>query len=245
MTNSTLRVLIVDDEALAADRLSRLCARLEGLEIAGVAADGKAALSLTEKVAPDVVLLDISMPELDGMALARALIMREQRPAIIFVTAHSHYAVAAFELAATDYLLKPVSLSRLDEAVGRVRNARPPLAPPPCHLTELWAPRGHAMVRLGVETLDLLEAERDYVRLHARGQAYLLRETLRNLELRLDPERFVRLHRSTIVPISRISALQRRKSGGWTVELSTGGTVRVGRSFQSSVRRIRGGLDRR
>jgi len=245
VTTAVLRVLIVDDEALGADRLARLCARLDGLEVAGIAADGKTALSLIDDVAPDIVLLDISMPGMDGIALAQALVVRERRPAIIFVTAHSHYAVAAFELAAIDYLLKPVSLARLEQAVGRVMNAGSPAASPPAHLTELWAPRGHGMVRLGVETLDLLEAERDYVRLHARGQAYLLRATLRDLERRLDPNRFVRVHRSAIVPIDRISRLQRGASGGWNVQLSTGSSVRVGRSFRLSVRRITTRSDRR
>ena len=177
------------------------------------------------------------------MALARALAARDVQPAVVFVTAHSGYAVEAFELAATDYLLKPVSLSRLGQAVARVAAGRPPPAPPAGHLAEIWAPRGREMIRLGVETLDLLEAERDYVRLHVRGHEFLIRATLQALEQRLNPEQFVRVHRSVIVPIGRISGLGHGPGGEMTVELSNGKRVRVGRSFQSTIRKFATRLD--
>ncbi len=177
-----LRVLIVDDETLAAERLVRLCAQLDDVEVAGVVNDGATALRQVGDLRPDVLLLDISMPDLDGMALARMLTKHAHPPAIVFVTAHDGFAVEAFELAATDYLLKPVSLVRLRLAIARASTARPPQS---AYLTELWAPRQREMVRLGVEAPDLVEAERDYVRLHARGYTYLLRTTLQELERRL------------------------------------------------------------
>ena len=242
LTSPVLRVLIVDDEALAAERLARLCARLGSLEVVGIAGDGRTALSRIEELAPDLLLLDISMPGMDGVALAQALADRDRRPAIVFVTAYDRYAVTAFELAATDYLLKPVSLPRLDKTVARVAAARSSHpARPVGFLAEIWAPRGREIVRVGVETLDLLEAERDYVRLHARDQTYLFRMTLRELEQRLDPDRFVRVHRSSIVPLNRIRALQRGSPGGWSVLLSTGASVRVGRSFRAVVQKIAAG----
>ena len=170
------------------------------------------------------------------MTLARTLAARERRPAIVFVTAHSHFAVTAFELAATDYLLKPVSLARLQLALARAAASRPP--PTATHLTVIWAPRGRDMVRLRIEIVDLVEAERDYVRLHAGGRGYLLRATLQDLEHRLDPARFIRVHRSAIVAIDRIRALKADRGGAWTVHLVTGQSVRVGRSFRRLVRRI-------
>lgn len=237
----SLRVLIVDDEALAAERLASLCAQIENLEVVGVAQDGWTALAQIDDFAPDAVLLDVAMPGLDGMALARALAARERPPAIVFVTANSDFAVMAFELAATDYLLKPVSLQRLETALARARAARSRPAPPLLgYLTEIWAPRSREMTRVGIETIDFVEAERDYVRLHARGQAYLLRTTLRELERRLDPDRFVRTHRSTIVARDRISALRSDPGGGWTVLLSTGQDIKVGRSYKPMVRKLVG-----
>jgi len=242
LSTTALRVLIVDDEALAAERLGRLCGRLDGVEIVGSAADGRTALAGIEAFDPDLVLLDISMPGMDGMALARVLTTHEHRPAVVFVTAHSSYAVAAFELAATDYLLKPVSLPRLHQAIKRVKAGRQSVIVAPAHLSEIWAPRGREMIRLGVETLDLLEAERDYVRLHARGHSYLFRATLHELERRLDPDHFLRVHRSTIVPLDRVRGFERGLNGGWAVLLSTGSSVKVGRSFQSVVRKLTAGL---
>ena len=230
-----LRVLIVDDEKLAAERLVRLCAQIDEVEVADVVGDGETAFRRVGELRPDVVLLDISMPGLDGMALARLLADGERRPAIVFVTAHDTFAVAAFELAATDYLLKPVSLARLKLAVIRAATSQPPHAE---YLTELWAPRQREMVRVGVETLDLVEAERDYVRLHARGHTYLLRATLQDLERRLDPARFARVHRSAIVPLDRVRALKTEGGGAWIIHLLTGQSVRVGRSFRPLLRRI-------
>ncbi len=233
-----LRVQIVDDEALAAERLVRLCDRLDDVAVVGVAADGKAALRGIEELDPDVVLLDIAMPGMDGVALARALAAREDQPAIVFVTAHDGFAVTAFELAATDYLLKPVSLARLGQALARAGAAHPRRAGAPRYLTEIWAPTGREMVRVGVETIHAVEAERDYVRLHAGGHAHLLRLTLRELEQRLDPGRFLRVHRSWIVALDRIRELTRDSGGGWTMLLSTGRRVPVGRSFRSTVRKL-------
>ena len=230
-----LRVLIVDDEKLAAERLVRLCAQIDEVEVADVVGDGETALRRVGELRPDLLLLDISMPDLDGMALARRLADSEHRPAIVFVTAHDNFAVAAFELAATDYLLKPVSLARLKLAVIRAATFQPHHA---AYLTELWAPRQREMVRVGVETLDLVEAERDYVRLHARGHTYLLRTTLQDLERRLDPARFVRVHRSAIVPLDRVRALKTEGGGAWIIHLLTGQSVRVGRSFRPLLRRI-------
>ena len=118
----TLRTLIVDDEPLAVERLHILCARIAGLTLVGTAADGAGALRLIENLKPDLLLLDIQMPGMDGMAVAQALANRPERPALIFVTAFDQFAVAAFDVAAVDYLLKPVEAERLERAVARIRD---------------------------------------------------------------------------------------------------------------------------
>ena len=235
-----LRVLIVDDEELAAERLKYLCARIDSVSVVGVAGDGRTALSRVADLKPDVLLLDISMPGMNGITLAQLLAKNEDRPAIIFITAHDCHAVEAFELAAIDYLLKPVSLARLTRAIARAIAERRPR--PAAFISEIWVPRGRDMFRVDTEALELLEAERDYVRLHTGSGTYLVRMTLTDLELRLDPAHFIRVHRSAIVPLDRISSLQRDTAGSWTVQLSTGGHVRVGRSFQPTIRTILHGL---
>ena len=118
---AALRTLIVDDEPLAIERLQILCARIPGIAVAGTAAEGGSALRLIESLKPDLLLLDIQMPGMDGMALARTLATREVRPAVIFITAYDRFAVAAFDVAAVDYLLKPVEEERLERAIARIR----------------------------------------------------------------------------------------------------------------------------
>lgn len=237
-----LRVLVADDEPLAAERLVRLCARLEDVEIVGVAGDGLTALSQAEALAPDVLLLDISMPGLDGMALARKLTAHDRGPAIVFVTAHSRFAVEAFAQAATDYLLKPVAFDRLAQALARAAARRPPEPiAGPAILTELWVPHGRATTRVPIDAVELAEAERDYVRLYAGGTTYLIRMTLRALEERLDPNRFLRVHRSALVALDRIASLRIGVDGGWTASLSSGQFVRIGRSFRPLVRKVLSG----
>ena len=231
-----LRVLIVDDEKLAAERLVYLCARIDSVKVVGVAGDGRTALSRVADLKPDMLLLDISMPGMNGITLAQALAKNEDRPAIVFITAHDCHAVEAFELAAIDYLLKPVSLARLVTAIARTVAER--RSRPAAFISEIWVPRGRDMVRVDTEALELLEADRDYVRLHTGSRTYLVRTTLTALELRLDPTRFARVHRSTIVRLDRISSLQRDTAGSWTIQLSTGSHVRVGRSFQPTIQTI-------
>ncbi len=240
---ANLRVLIVDDEPLAVERLAHMCGSIDAIEVVGVAEDGQTALSKAEELQPDVLLLDISMPGLDGMALAgRLRVSRQGRPAVVFVTAHSGFAVEAFALAATDYLLKPVSPARLEQALARAAASLPAeTAPRRPFLNEIWAPHGREMTRIAVEALDFVEAERDYMRLYAGRASYLVRMVLRDLESRLDPDRFIRVHRSTLVALDRIVAVKADSVDGWTVSLSSGHRVRVGRSFRSVVRRIASG----
>ena len=167
-----LKTLIVDDEPLAVERLQILCARLHGLSLVGTATEGAAALRLIEALAPDLLLLDIQMPGMDGIALARALAGHAKRPAVIFVTAFADFAVAAFDVAAAAYLLKPVAPDRLERAIDRVRatidssSDRPAAASSGPWAREFWVPHRSEIVRVAAKDIDLISAERDYMRLH-------------------------------------------------------------------------------
>jgi two-component system, LytTR family, response regulator AlgR len=236
-----LRTLVVDDEPLAIERLQILCAREPAIDLVGTASDGEAALRLVEALQPDLILLDIAMPGMDGMAVARALEGKAQRPAVIFCTAFDQFAVAAFDVAAVDYLLKPVAPERLSRAVARIaakRDATP--QPATAHATEFWVPHRSEMIRLAAGDIDRIEAERDYMRLHVGGRSYLLHQTISELERRLDPARFIRLHRSSIVRRDRIDRLAHDGLGTWRAILADGTEIRIGRTYLSAARALVG-----
>ena len=244
-----LRTLIVDDEPLAVERLQILCARLPALSVIGTASDGAAALRLIEALTPDLVLLDMTMPEVDGLGVARQLAASAHRPSVIFVTAHEDFAVDAFDLDAVDYVLKPVSPDRLERAVARAlaRRSQPgavAAVPASEWLEELWVPHRSELVRLATLDLDRIDAERDYVRLHvsAHGgpRSYLMLHTIAGLESRLDPEAFIRLHRSVIVRRDRIAGLRHDGLGVWSAELFDGEAVRIGRTYLARVKAMAG-----
>ncbi|MBV9549939.1 MAG: response regulator transcription factor [Alphaproteobacteria bacterium] len=235
----SLRTLIVDDEPLAAERLQILCGRLPRLSLVGAATNGASALRLIESLKPDLILLDIQMPEMDGMALAQTLAGQPSKPAIIFVTAYDNFAVSAFDVAAVDYLLKPVEIERLTRAidrVGTVGGARTVIPEQASWAREFWVPDRNGVVRVAAGDIDLVEAERDYMRLHVGARSYLLHETISNLERKLDPERFVRLHRSTLVRRDRITGFRHNGVGGWEAQLQDGRSLRVGRTYLASAR---------
>jgi len=250
--HAPLRTLIVDDEPLAVERLQILCARIPALLVVGTASDGGAALRLIEALTPDLVLLDMTMPEVDGLGVARqlaaAVVGSAHRPSVIFVTAHEDFAVDAFDLDAVDYVLKPVSPDRLERAIGRalVRRTQT-LAPSGTDpeqtspwLEELWVPHRSELVRLATLDLDRIDAERDYVRLHTGTRSYLMLHTIAGLEARLDPERFIRLHRSVIVRRDRIAGLRHDGLGVWSAELVDGDAVRIGRTYLARVKAMAG-----
>lgn len=236
----TLRTLIVDDEPLAVERLQILCARIAGLSLVGTAADGAGTLRLIESLAPDLLLLDIQMPGIDGIAVAQMLADRPSRPAVIFVTAFAEFAVAAFDVAAMDYLMKPVEPERLERAVARIRaqlgTAPPHLSTPSPWIREFWVPHRAEIIRIAVRDIDLIEAERDYMRLHVGQRSFLLHKTITELERKLDPAEFVRLHRSTLVRRDRIAGFKHKGSGTWEAQLQDGRKLRVGRTYLANAR---------
>src|SRR5207248_11047005 len=168
-----LRVLIADDEPLAAERLQLLLARADGAQLVGTASDGDSAINLTDALHPDVLLLDIAMPGLDGIGVARALATQDPSPAVVFVTAFDQFAVAAFEVEAVDYLMKPVDPLRLQRALDRARaylqqrSAQPPAGKVSRWLDEFWASDLSGLVRIAARDVDRVSAGREYMRLHA------------------------------------------------------------------------------
>jgi two-component system response regulator AlgR len=237
--------LIVDDEPLAVERLQILCARIADISLVGIATDGAGALRLIEGLTPDLLLLDIQMPGMDGMAVAGALAGRSSCPALIFVTAFDQFAVAAFDVAAVDYLLKPVEAERLERAIARVRThlktaAQSAPAPSSPWTREFWVPHRSEIIRIAVRDIDLIEAERDYMRLHVGTRSFLLHQTITELERRLDPAEFVRLHRSTLARRDRIVGFKHNGAGAWEAQLRNGRWLRVGRTYLANARAMAG-----
>jgi two-component system response regulator AlgR len=240
-----LRVLVVDDEPLAVERLQLLLARCPGATVAGTANDGEAALRIAEAVAPDLVLLDIAMPGMDGIDVARALSESPVDPAVVFVTAFDNFAVAAFDVAAIDYLMKPVQPDRLERALERVRahlagggggGARGA----PEHVEEFWVPDHSGLVRIAAADVERITAERDYMRLHVGARSWLIHRTIAKLADDLDPALFIRVHRSVILRKDTITGLFRDDSGHWNARLREGGEQRIGRSYVDEVKKLAG-----
>jgi len=251
--NNALRTLIVDDEPLAVERIQVICAEIDSIRVVGTASDGAAALRLAEKLSPDLVLLDMTMPELDGLGVARKFAENENPPAVIFVTAHDHFAVEAFDLEAIDYVLKPVAADRLERAIERAVARRSEAGGASRKQTsqwleELWVPHRSELLRIDVEEVHRIDAERDYVRLHVGDpgedgdatRSYLLLQTIAGLEARLDPEKFIRIHRSTILKRDNIRGLRHDGLGVWSAELQNGEALRIGRTYLSKVKAMAG-----
>jgi len=243
---SGLRVMVVDDEPLAVERLQLLLARFEGIAVVGTANDGEAALRIAEAVAPDLVLLDIAMPGMDGIDVARALSRSAVDPVVIFVTAFDNFAVAAFDVAAIDYLMKPVQPDRLERALERVREhvagggGGVASHEPSSHVEEFWVPDHNGLVRIAAADIHRVTAERDYMRLHVGTRSWLIHRTIGKLEEDLDPALFLRVHRSVILRRDTIMGLYRDEAGHWTARLSDGAEQRIGRSYVEEVKRFAG-----
>jgi two-component system response regulator AlgR len=240
-----LQVLIADDEPLAAERLQLLLAKAEGAQLVGTASDGDSAINLTEALSPDLLLLDIAMPGLDGIGVARALAGMSPSPAVVFVTAFDQFAVAAFEVEAVDYLMKPVDPVRLQRALDRARaylqqRTLKPAAKQSQWLEEFWASDLSGLVRIAARDVERVSAERDYMRLHVGRRSWLIHHSMTALEEGLDPDLFVRLHRSAIVRKDFISGFTRNPSGRWIARLADGEEQPVGRLHSDRVRAIAG-----
>ena len=241
-----IRALVVDDEQLAR---RGICVRLEragGVEVVAECANGGEAVTAIRDLSPDLVFLDVQMPGLDGFGVVES-IGPDQMPPVVFVTAYDAHALRAFDVHALDYLLKPIDDERFDTAVDRARRRITErqesavgrrLAAALAELRDsriLIKDRGRVVI-LNEADVDWVEAEGDYVRVHAGGRGHLLRETMAAMAERLDPIRFARIHRSTIVNVSRIRELKPHPNREYTVVLNDGTRLRLSRSYRDALK---------
>jgi two-component system, LytTR family, response regulator len=245
--------LIVDDEPLAREGLRMLLAGDPDIAAVHEAKDGREAVAALRTTRPDLVFLDVQMPEMDGFAVVQE-IGADRMPAVVFVTAHDHYAIRAFEINAIDYLLKPVTRERFAQALAR---AKARLLAQPAEgasrqilslLETLAAPR-RAVKRLAVRAagktafvdvadVDWIEAAENYVKLHIGGTSHLVHVTLSTLEESLDPEAFLRVHRSIIVNVAHIQELEPALHGEYLITLQNGVRLRSGRTYHETLKAL-------
>jgi two-component system LytT family response regulator len=248
---SNLRVLIVDDEPLIRQGIRDGLSGYEGVEITGECDSGLRAIDTILSDRPDLVLLDVQMPDCTGLDVVRD-VGPLRMPAVIFVTAYDQYAVSAFELNAVDYLLKPFDDERLRAAIGRARERisaqrEASLARQLQALLEMkerkWPERlafrnGDGFSLVPVDTVDWIESANNYVLLHCGSKHHIMGETLTKLENSLSPDKFLRIHRCRIVNVSRIAAVRPFLSGTYQLELHGGTRLSSGKQYSDAVRRL-------
>lgn len=262
---TVIRTLIVDDEPAARDAIRSLLAEDADIRIVGECADGRSALRAIAGNNPELLFLDVQMPEMDGFTMLRQL-DPSQLPVVVFVTAFDQYALRAFDVHATDYLLKPFDDDRFREAVSRAKQSVragqlgrlseelkalldgvAPAGPAPRaaaaggpYLKRLVIKSGGRVTLLNVRDIDWIEAEGDYVKIHVGKAWHLLRETMKRLETQFDPARFVRIHRSTIVNVERIKELQPYFRGEYVVILQDGKSLKLSRGYKEHLETVLG-----
>jgi two-component system LytT family response regulator len=234
-----IRALIVDDERIARERVRLMLARHDDVEVIGERGDGDSAREAITTLHPDLLFLDVEMPELSGTSLVRHLPLAG-RPVVLFVTAHREHALDAFDLTAADYLLKPFTQDRFDRALDRARKAV--LARRRERAAErlpFKKSRGK-VVFVRASTIRRITAEGNYSRLHTTESSLLVRESIQSLAARLDPSTFVRAHRSAIVNVQYVVELHRDSDGSTSVLLDRADSVPIGPKFQPQVERALG-----
>ena len=255
------RILVVDDEPLGRRRLLDLLADEPDVEVVGTAADGAAAIAAIRSSRPNLVFLDVQMPRMSGLDVVRELGPVEL-PLTVFVTAYDQYAIQAFNAAAVDYLVKPFADERFEEALRRARRrvdtdslghlheqllallqgdpaaASPPMpGPGPRYLERIAVQMKGRMRVVPVGKIDYITANGAYAELHVGSDHYVIRDSMQQLEERLDPERFIRVHRSSIVRLDLVEALLRSEGSEYEVQLKGGARLRVGRSRREALER--------
>ena len=253
-----MRTLIVDDEPLARERLRRLLEREPDIDLVGECSDGREAVAAIREKAPDLVFLDVQMPELNGFEVLEQL-RRSPLPMVIFVTAYDQFALKAFEVHAVDYLLKPFDRERFQLALRRAldhvkRNQTGALNErlsallsdlklPPKYPDRLAIKSGGRVVFVQVDDIDWVEAADNYVELHVGAESHLHRETMADLEKMLPPEKFLRIARSTIVNVTRIKEMQPLFHGEYSVTLRDGTRLTLSRSYREKLNQLLGKTD--
>ncbi|HYV66582.1 MAG TPA: LytTR family DNA-binding domain-containing protein [Myxococcales bacterium] len=239
-----VRVLVVDDEAPARAALRRMLSEDPEVDVVGCCGDGKQALLALKALAPEVLFLDVRMPGLDGFQVVQAAGPRP--PKVVFVTAHAGRALEAFDAEAVDYVLKPFDDDRFARALGRAKAAaRADRARPangsaagreaPRYLERIAVPDRDGIRIVPIEEIDWIEAQDYYVEVHSAGRGYLLRRSLRQLEERLDPRRFARIHRSAIVNVARIQSMRPATHGERDLVLRDGTQLKLSRMYRDRL----------
>jgi two-component system LytT family response regulator len=251
MTDTTkIRTVIVDDEDLARERIQALLEQQPDIEIVGLCSDGASAIETIDRERPDLVFLDVQMPGMDGFDVVEN-IEPEHVPAIVFVTAHDGHALRAFEINALDFLLKPFDQPRFEKALERARaqvnrdrsslfDARLVSLLEGLHDERKYPERlivksGGRVFFVRTEDIDWVEASGNYVKVHAKGEAHLIRESMKNMETKLDAKTFVRIHRSAIVNIDRIKELEPWFHGEYVVIMRDGTRLTASRVFSDRL----------
>ena len=244
-----IRSLIVEDEPLARERIRSLLEEEQDVEIIAEASDGRSAVDRIKSLDPDLVFLDVNMPELDGFGVIEEIGV-EAMPPVIFVTAYDQFAVQAFDAHALDYLLKPFDEERFRAALDRARQTlRRQHAGSidrrlsdllddlrrPRHLERLAVKSGGKIIFIRTDDIEWITAEGNYARLHTGERSHLMRETMTTLETKLDPNRFIRIHRSTIVNTDAIAELEPLFQGDYVVILRNGTRLTSSRGYRSNV----------
>ena len=241
----TIRTILVDDEPLATQGLQLRLQAFDDVEIVASAANGREAIRQIKTHKPDLVFLDIQMPGFDGFSVIQGL-MDVEPPLFVFVTAYGEHALRAFDAQAVDYLMKPVEPRRLQRALDRARTylrqrtGQPQPGKSSQWLDEFWASDLSGLVRIASQDVDRVSAERDYMRLHVGRRSWLIHHSMTALEEGLNPDLFVRLHRSAIVRKDFIAGFTRNQSGRWIARLADGTEQPVGRLYSDRVRAIAG-----
>jgi len=247
---SALRTLIVDDEPLAREGIRHLLEKDEGIEVVGECSDGLQAVEVIETTRPDLVFLDIQMPELDGFEVLEK-IGAQSMPVVVFVTAYDEYAIRAFNVHALDYLLKPIdperfalslararteiSLRRNSEFADKLTSLLHHLRHPRQYLDRIMIKQPGKISFLETREVDWFEAEGDYVQIHVQERKHLIRERIGELEQKLDPKEFARIHRSTIVNLGRVREMQPLFSGDYVVILHGGQRLGLSRTYRDRL----------
>jgi DNA-binding LytR/AlgR family response regulator len=260
-----LRVMMCDDEPLALDRLAALLDRCEGVELVGSVLSGPALLEDVQSLQPTLILLDIEMPQVDGFDVVEALSRMSWPPSampplVVFVTAHPEFAVEAFDSGALDFISKPVRLSRLEQGLQRARDAaeqmearhrlkelseqledlkRARAAGQESH--HIWVRKGAETVRLDIGAIGWIEAEGEYVRIHAGDESYLERGSLTDAASRFAAYGFARVHRSAVVNPQQAAAIDKTRWGSLVVRLACGTEVPVGRKYRAAIQAFTSG----
>jgi two-component system LytT family response regulator len=252
MTDTTkIRTVIVDDEELARDRIQTLLELQSDVEIVGVCTDGPTAVETIDRTQPDLVFLDVQMPGMDGFEVVENL-ERTKLPAVVFVTAHDAHALKAFEIHALDFLLKPFDQTRFEKALERARShlsqtkgtavldSRLVTLLEELHEERKYSERlivksSGRVFFVRTEEIDWVEASGNYVKIHTKSDAHLLRESMKNMEAKLDPKTFVRIHRSAIVNIDHIKELEPWFHGEYIVIMRDGTRLTASRVFSDRL----------